>query len=61
MKKSSSKETNSTTYKEAMCSKKYRRTTCITFVLTVSTLPNGVFMITSLGGIIFRLIYDVEG
>lgn len=44
-----------------MCSIKYRKTTWITLVLTVSTLPNGIFMITSLGGIIFGIIYDGLG
>ena len=29
--------------------------------LTLSTLPNGIFMITSLGGIIFSIIYDGQG
>jgi hypothetical protein len=29
--------------------------------LALSTLPNGIFMITSLGGIIFSIIYDGQG
>ena len=61
LKKTIAKDTNSVTYKQALCEEKYRRTTWITLVFNLSTVPNGIFMITSLGGVLFSIIYDGHG
>jgi MFS family permease len=54
----SSKDTNSASWKEALCHKKYRKTSYLSLILNLSTLPNGVHLITSFGGIVFPLMYE---
>lgn len=57
LKKCTSKETNSVTFKQALCSKKYRKLTLVSLTLAFSLMPNGVFMITNNGTTVFDIIY----
>jgi Sugar (and other) transporter len=58
LKETTSKDTNTTTFKEALCSEKYRKTTFLSIIMALSMIFNGVFLITSFGATVFEIIYE---